>query len=216
MTLHSPPKKIDRTQFDPASSPKPYHAKLEGKLRPRGTITEANNVTNHELERLAETLPRKSNDTIIEEFAEGSHGRSVRFRQLDHPLEKAFLRKRITAAHFNAGDELRTLHEHVTKSGGRDSTDLERISSGTGACLSELAEKAGKKLRGIRDRMSKANWAICEKFCCEGFEPVEALRAAKVKFDEFRVTSRLCEALDALAGAPRARKRKYTRKVSGA
>jgi hypothetical protein len=178
-----------------------YHARLRGSLPPRGAVQMADAPTEAELSTL-DIAPRGPGvDPIIESQSSGSYGRTLRWRNSgEHPLTLAYERGQITANHFAAGENLRVLVETLYRS-SKDSTDIERISGGGSSTpWSQRQADAVRQLAQIEKRLRKADWIICRKFCGEGYKMLEAVRAANISFNKFRVVSRVCVALDYLAG----------------
>jgi len=207
-------KKISRVELEREELPKPHHAKLRGELNPRGTLRMARGLTEQELKALTEAPRGPGVDPVIEDFAEYSVGRSLRWvNSGEHPLTLAYHQGRITFEQFCAGEHLRTLCERLNSS-GRDSTDLERVrGGGQQTPWSRAQAESAQEIGRIKQRLSRADYTICRKFCGEGYTMVEAVRAARIRFDKNRVTARVCDALDALAGKPK--KRSAGRKKQG-
>jgi hypothetical protein len=223
-TLHLP---RARLLFPPQDIPQPepteiplgtYHAKLKGKRPRRGLITMAQDLTDTEIACLGPAPRGPGTDPIIEALATGSaNGRILRWRNSgEHPLTQAWETGKITDAHFIAGEILRDLCETLTASTTDSSQKLDRISGGgTHTPWSQRQAEAISELKRIQRRMRKADWIICRKFCGEGYKMVEALRASGISFNKHRVVSRVCMALDYLAGNKRkgARKRRPRKKA---
>lgn len=179
----------------------------------------AEDLTELEIASLGPAPRGPGADPIIEAIAEGHHKRTLRWRNSgEHPLTLAFERGQITASHFAAGENLRVLCETLAST-GKDSTDIERISGGgTKTPWTQRQAEAVQELAAIERRLNKQDWAICRKFCGEGYTMLGALRSAGIRFNKHRVTSRVCLALDYLAGNKKkgAHKRRNRRKAPAA
>ena len=186
------------------SDQRAYHAKLRGDLKPRGFARMADDLTAREIQALDPAPRGPGIDPIIEELAGTSTGRRLRWRNSgEHPLTLAFERGKINAEQFAAGEEMRNIVERLARS-GRDSTDFLGVSGGgMSTPWTDLQSSSVRKIQEFERRLSRADYVICRKFCGEGYEMVEAVRAARIRFDKNRVVARVCEALDALAGKPK-------------
>lgn len=191
-----------------------FHAKLEKPARRLGRARMAHNITNAELEALGPAPRGPHADPFIEAFAVPGtiSGRMLRWNNSgEHPLTQAWHSGRIDDTQYAAGEALRNLVE-ITTGSGKDSTEkLGGAPGGAGGPRTpwtDTQRDAAEILGRIQARMKKEDYAICRKFCAEGYTMLEALKSAGARFHKNHVTSRVCEALDYLAG----RKKKFARK----
>lgn len=124
------------------------------------------------------------------------------------PLEQAFLKGQLAGgagthdaeARFAAGKRYGEMFA-LAQSSGRDSTDLDRISTSSGAGhISDSQSAAIRKLIAVDSRMSLRDRQIVRLVCGEGFFPSEAVRQVCADY-KHTIPARLREALDGLVDA---------------
>jgi hypothetical protein len=134
----------------------------------------------------------------------------------EHPLLLAYLKGQLIRGNerytsqqrYEAGDEYRGLFELMHRS-GRDSTDINLVSSSVGVSITQEMTDAIRKIAAIELGLKKQDRAIIRHVCGEGWWPSEAVRRACGEHYEKAVVPRFCEALDnlieAIAAAPSGR-----------
>jgi hypothetical protein len=134
----------------------------------------------------------------------------------EHPLTLAYVKGQLIRGNeiytakqrYDAGEEYRQLHEAMHRS-GRDSTDINLVSGGSGLSISQIMVDSAKKIACIESHLKAQDRAIVRHVCGEGWWPSEAVRAACGNHYDKAVVPRFCEALDnlvdAIAEARRAR-----------
>jgi hypothetical protein len=134
-------------------------------------------------------------------------GAAIAWRRLS-PLEAAYERGQLGGGspkydgqkRLAAGEAYARLYAR-SQASGRDSTDFDRISGGSGMCaLSEGQARASQLLSKIEQQMNSRDRLIVRMVCGEGYFPSEAVRTA---CNDYRhtVASRFREALDSLIEA---------------
>lgn len=101
---------------------------------------------------------------------------------------------------ITAGDEYRKHFEEMHRS-GRDSTDMDVVSSGGGFPITETMNTATKKIAAIEHHLKGQDKIIVRRVCGEGWWPSEAVREAAGITYEKATVPRLNEALDNLIEA---------------
>lgn len=137
----------------------------------------------------------------VEELVSAKTGRELRYRNIgEHPLTLAYARGRISEEQFSAGEEFRKVWEMRALS-GRDSTEITPgAAARPDAAFAQSQWDAIRKIGLIRDRLKRRDWVIVEKFCGEGWQMVDAVRAATICHPS-GVLQRVQEALDELVEA---------------
>ena len=128
----------------------------------------------------------------------------------EHPLNAAFERgqlrgdaRRYSAMQrLQAGEHYRALWEMAVRS-GRDSTHIEKVSSGGGEAAGFTASRldAMRSRAAIDAKLKRADQLIVQRVCAEGHFPSEAVREACGDGYAKATVPRFCEALDALVEA---------------
>ena len=97
---------------------------------------------------------------------------------------------------------------------GRDSTDINLVSGGAAAPITQPMVDATKRIIAIDCHLKKQDRAIIRHVCGEGWWPSVAVREACGEHYDKAVVPRLCEALDNLIEAiDAARRQKRLRRV---
>lgn len=152
---------------------------------------------------------------VVEDFNVGKVATAKRVRNIgESPLTLAFHRGQLQMGRKGVSDELRyaagkeygNLVACLARS-GRDSTDMDRIAGGSGACITEAQADAARKLISIDSHMKPGDRKIIRRVCGEGWQPAEAVREAIGTAYERATIPRLCEALDCLIDAMEAAKK---------
>jgi hypothetical protein len=195
--------KKDKTPASPAIClPAAYHGPhgylaMEEKLRIAGMLERDGKTETH--------VPRGP-DIVIEDenFANATAGTHTRSRNIgEHPVTLAYKRGQIDSEQHDGAQRLRAFCEAMGRS-GKDSTDLERVSSGgEGTPWTATQSAAALELGKIKDRMggeTNPNYVICRAFCGDGYGMADSVRKAAIPFHPNGVVARVCEALDALIG----------------
>jgi hypothetical protein len=144
-----------------------------------------------------------ANIHVLEDFNEGSAGTAKRYRALpgEHPLVKAWIRRKISPEQFNAGNKYRVLYEKANAPHGVDSTQLMAISRSFGPKIGGGLAGDGQahtSLKIIESRLSPVNCAIVRNFCGIGIAMGCSVQSV-IDFHPTGYLSRLKEALDDLA-----------------
>jgi hypothetical protein len=135
----------------------------------------------------------------------------------EHPLTLAYVKGQLIRGNevhtakqrYDAGEDYRQLFEAMHRS-GRDSTDINLVSGGSGASISQMMIDAVRKIASIESRLKAQDRDIVRHVCGEGWWPSEAVRAACGNHYDKAVIPRFCEALDNLVEAiTQARKVRY-------
>jgi len=103
----------------------------------------------------------------------------------EHPLLLAYAKGQLirgderysSRQRFDAGDEYRRLFELMHRS-GRDSTDIDMVSSSTALSITQEMMDAIKRLAAIEAGLKRQDRAIIRHVCGEGWWPSEAVRQA--------------------------------------
>lgn len=128
-----------------------------------------------------------------------------RYRALpaDHPLVKAWFKRKIPETEFNAGNVFRIIYERANDPRGHDSTQNLAVdrsrSEGSGVAAADVAA-CRASIEGFRDRMSQVDFDIVEKFCGIGL-PLSAAVHSSVMCSAGGVLYRAREALRGLESA---------------
>jgi len=135
----------------------------------------------------------------------------------EHPLTLAYIKGQLIRGNevytakqrYDAGEDYRQLYEAMHRS-GRDSTDINLVSGGSGQAISQITVDAVRKVAFIESHLKAQDRAIIRHVCGEGWWPSEAVRAACGNHYDKAVVPRFCEALDNLVGAlTLARRKRY-------
>jgi len=126
----------------------------------------------------------------------------------EHPLTLAYVKGQLIRGNeiytakqrYDAGEDYRQLFESMHRS-GRDSTDLDLVSGGSGLSISQFMVDAVRKIACIESRLKAQDRAIIRHVCGEGWWPSEAVRTACGYHYDKAVIPRFCEALDNLVDA---------------
>ncbi len=140
-------------------------------------------------------------DLYVKELVSAKTGRELRYRNIGgDPLTLAHARGRISNEQYAAGEALREIYE-LRATTGHDSTDISWGSGGgAGLPFTQVQVDAIKRLDRLRKELKMRDWIILEKFCCEGWQMADAVRAATLCHPS-GVLMRAQEALDELIDA---------------
>lgn len=123
--------------------------------------------------------------------------------KLDRPGEggAALVRGQITADdRKDCGDQFAQWHQMLHVSPSRDST-IQSVGGGEQRTLTEEQERAGRKMRDIRAKLSPKNYLIILAFCGHDHSMLDSLRYAGVEAHPVGTAYRVREALDDLVCA---------------
>lgn len=132
-----------------------------------------------------------------------ANGRPDGWRNVDWPIQAAYEKGRLAGAPGDAGIRWAAIYEYAgifalaLSRSGRDSTDLDIVSGGSGFPISEAQSDAVKKLISIDSHMPQKDRLIVRKLC-EGYTMAEAVNAACGDNFTHTVPARVRDALDAL------------------
>lgn len=143
--------------------------------------------------------PPKVVEGMVQDIRGETRGR---YRQTkSNPLRNYADNNQITEEQFLAGEWYERQYKSMYP-GGRDSTDLDRVSgSGSGQLIADVQSDAIKKIIAVESRLSASDRAIVRKVCGDGEEATSAVRIVTRQQSERFPIPRFREALDNLVTA---------------
>lgn len=179
------------------------------KLTRRKPKPKANPMPQESIAEPALIRPHHVRDRTLSVVAGSPKGYRVR----DWPVEIAYEAGRLsTIRDDNAKGRYEAISEYngwvdiAELRSGRDSTDLDIVSGGSGLPISQARADAIKKLVATDSRLSDKDRTIIRKLC-EGWSLPGAVKLACGEDFRFAVAARVRDALDALSGAMDAARR---------
>ena len=126
---------------------------------------------------------------------------------LNHPLDLALHREKISHDQFTAGDMYRDRFLLRERS-GVDSTQGSNGGGGSGTPFTQTQWDAIRWLETVEGKLSERNRVIVRHFCGEGYSMSESLRLSGLTRYRDEVLPRILEALDELVKAVISRRKK--------